>query len=66
MEVQVDGLRMEARLSCPTATLPKLAAIDTAQPPEDPPAVRSRSRHVRLLSERRLGLRRRRGPRGLV
>jgi hypothetical protein len=41
MQFQVDGLRMDARPSCPTATVEKFAATLAAEPPDDPPTVRS-------------------------
>jgi hypothetical protein len=41
MQFQVDGLRMDANPSCPTATVEKFAATLAAEPPEEPPAVRS-------------------------
>src|ERR1041384_2005566 len=39
----VDGRRIEARPSCPTATVVKFADTDAAEPPEEPPTVRSGS-----------------------
>ena len=42
MEFQVDGLRIEAKPSCPTPTAQKLAATLAADPPEEPPGVRSK------------------------
>jgi hypothetical protein len=41
MQFQVDGLRIDANPSCPTATVEKFAETLAAEPPEEPPAVRS-------------------------
>jgi len=40
MQFQVDGRRIEAKPSCPTATVVKFADTDAAEPPEEPPTVR--------------------------
>src|SRR5438132_8903747 len=43
MPFQVDGLRIDAKPSSPTAIVEKFDETDAPGPPEDPPAVRSRS-----------------------
>src|SRR5690606_25668572 len=43
-----EGRRMEASPSCPTATAHRLAASAAADPPDDPPGVRSRSYGLRV------------------
>ncbi len=43
MPFQVDGLRIDAKPSCPTPTVEKFAETEAAEPPEEPPTVRSRS-----------------------
>src|SRR5262245_3156181 len=48
MQFHVDGLRMDAKPSCPTATVEKLAATDAAEPPDEPPTVRSVSYGLRV------------------
>ena len=40
---QIDGRRIEAKPSCPTETAQKLADTLAPEPPDEPPAVRSRS-----------------------
>ena len=41
MPFQVDGLRIDAKPSCPTPTVEKFAETDAAEPPDEPPTVRS-------------------------
>src|ERR1700740_1621960 len=41
MQFQVDGLRIHANPSWPTATVEKFAGPDVRDPPDDPPTVRS-------------------------
>src|SRR5215470_13543843 len=48
MEFQVDGLRIEAKPSWPTATVEKFAETDAAEPPDEPPTVRSVSYGFRV------------------
>src|ERR687886_365226 len=48
MQVQAAGRRMDARPSCPTPTVAKLAATQAAVPPEEPPTVRSRAYGFRV------------------
>jgi len=43
IEFQIEGLRMDAKPSCPTATVEKFAETLAADPPEEPPAVRSKA-----------------------
>ena len=40
---QIAGLRMEAKPSCPIASVAKFADTLAAEPPEEPPTVRSGS-----------------------
>src|ERR1700674_5088893 len=47
-EFQVDGRRMEAKPSSPTATVAKFAESAAPGPPEEPPAVRSRAYGFRV------------------
>src|SRR5205807_7928372 len=49
---QVDGRRMEASPSWPTATVAKLALMLAPGPPDDPPTVRSRSYGLRVTPNR--------------
>jgi hypothetical protein len=41
MEFHVDGRRIDANPSCPTPTVAKFADTLAAEPPEEPPTVRS-------------------------
>jgi hypothetical protein len=43
MEFQVEGRRIEAKPSSPTAMVEKFAATLAPGPPEEPPTVRSRA-----------------------
>ena len=43
MQFHVDGRRIDANPSWPTATVEKFADTAAAEPPEDPPTVRSMS-----------------------
>src|SRR5712691_8330646 len=52
MQFQVAGLRIDARPSCATPTVAKLAATQAAEPPEEPPTVRSRSYGFRVEPNR--------------
>src|ERR1700674_2078684 len=46
---QVAGLRIDARVSSPMASGEKFAASAAAEPPDDPPTVRSRSYGLRVM-----------------
>src|SRR5689334_17573846 len=48
MEFHAAGRRIDAKPSCPIATAQKFAATDAADPPEEPPTVRSRSYGFRV------------------
>src|SRR6266850_3224836 len=48
MPFHVDGRRIDANPSCPTATVEKFAETDAAEPPDDPPTVRSTSYGLRV------------------
>src|SRR6266404_8208523 len=52
IEFQVDGRRIDAKPSCPTATVQKFAATLAAEPPDEPPAVRSKSLGFRVEPNR--------------
>ncbi|CAA9434110.1 MAG: hypothetical protein AVDCRST_MAG66-3456 [uncultured Pseudonocardia sp.] len=41
VQFHAEGRRMDASPSCPIATAARFAATAAAEPPEDPPAVRS-------------------------
>src|SRR6185312_5042814 len=45
---QIAGRRIEARPSCPIETVAKFADTAAAEPPEEPPTVRSRSNGLRV------------------
>src|SRR6267378_1818053 len=51
-EFQVDGRRIDAKPSSPTATVAKFAARPAPGPPDDPPAVRSRPYGFRVNPKR--------------
>ena len=46
---QAAGRRMDASVSSPIATVARLAASAPAEPPEDPPTVRSRLYGLRVM-----------------
>src|SRR6185312_1012885 len=45
---QMEGRRIEAKPSCPIATVQKFADTAAPEPPDEPPAVRSRSYTLRV------------------
>src|SRR6266852_9193779 len=52
IEFQVDGRRIDAKPSSPTATVAKFAVTLAPGPPEEPPTVRSRSKGFRVEPNR--------------
>src|SRR5579872_2036268 len=48
MSFQVEGRRMDAKPSSPTATVEKFAVVQAPDPPDEPPTVRSRSYGFRV------------------
>src|SRR5215813_5163890 len=52
IEFQVDGLRMDARPSWPMPAVAKFAETLAAEPPEEPPTVRSSAYGLRVDPKR--------------